>query len=359
MQKNKFLLYGANGYTGELIARFAEKYGLAPVLAGRRKEAIEPLAAELGLSFRIFDLDDNTALRKAMDDIQLVVHAAGPYDFTARPMMEACLETGTHYLDLNGDTDVFEMLQGYNSQAFEKDIMVMPGAGFDVVPTDCLALWLKKQLPDATDLKIAFAIVGSALSRGTSITTLQKLGMPGAIRKNGVITPERVGKRGRRIGFVKGRHKIFVMSIPWGDLSTAYFSTGIPNIETYTSISKPVWLLLKGQFLFNWILRTSLARSIIRSIIHRKAAGPDEPTRNKASSLIWAKVTNPGARSLTARMQCPEAYSLTAFTVLLIAGKILAGDYKAGYQTPASAYGENLIMEVPGVVRSAAAEEDS
>jgi short subunit dehydrogenase-like uncharacterized protein len=353
MQQTSFLLYGANGYSGELIARFAYQYGLQPILAGRNKQAIEILANKLNLPFCIIDLNDSAALKNALQEVKLVVHAAGPYDFTAKPMIDACMQTDTHYIDLNGDTDVFEILQGYNQQAKEKDIMILPGAGFDVVPTDCLSLWLKNRLPDASRLEVAFVILGSGLSRGTSITTLQKLGLPGAVRKEGKLVPEPIGKRGMWIEFPDSQQKSFMMSIPWGDISTAYFSTGIPNIETYTGISKATWLFLKGQRLFNWLLRTSFVHSIIRKIITSKSPGPGDAKRDKAVSLIWAKVTNPQGQSLTARMRCPEAYSLTALSVLLIAKKILQGNFKAGYQTPASAYGEDLIMEIPGVTRDA------
>lgn len=350
MQMPSFLLYGANGYSGELIARFAHQYGLQPVLAGRNKQAIEALANKLQLPFCIADLNDRAALEHILKDIKLVVHAAGPYDFTAKPMIEACMHTHTHYIDLNGDTDVFETLQGYDQQAKEKNIMILPGAGFDVVPTDCLAMWLKNRLPDANQLKVAFVILGSGLSRGTSITTLQKLGLPGAVRKNGVLVPEPIGKRGMWIEF-PGNQRSFVMSIPWGDISTAFFSTGIPDIETYTGISKATWLFLKGQFLFNWLLRSSFMHRIIRKIITSKSPGPGDAIRDKAVSLIWAKVTNADGQTLTARMRCPEAYSLTALSVLLISKKILDGHFKAGYQTPASAYGEDLIIEIPGVER--------
>jgi short subunit dehydrogenase-like uncharacterized protein len=309
------------------------------------------LAGKLQLPYRIIDLKDTAALINILQEVNLVVHAAGPYDFTAKPMIEACMQTRTHYLDLNGDTDVFETLHGYDQQAKEKNIMILPGAGFDVVPTDCLALWLKNRLPDANRLEIAFVILGSGLSRGTSITTLQKLGLPGAVRKNGILVPEPIGKRGMWIDFPDDKQRSFMMSIPWGDISTAYFSTGIPNIETYTGISKATWLFLKGQFLFNWLLRTSFMHGIIRRIITSKPPGPDDAKRDKAVSLVWGKVTNAQGQTLTARMRCPEAYSLTAFSVLLIAKKILGGHFKPGYQTPASAYGEDLVMEIPGVFR--------
>lgn len=352
--QQRFLLYGANGYTGEIIARFASQYGLQPILAGRRKEAIEPLAKKLDLPFLIFDLSDAAALKNALKEVKLVMHCAGPYDHTARPVIEACLETQTHYIDLNGDLDVFEMIRGYDQHAKEKNIMLLPGSGFDVIPTDCLAAWLKKKLPDATHLEIAFAILGSKLSRGTSLTTVLKLGEPGATRKNGIITPEPVGKTGRTITFKTAtgeRKDLFVMSIPWGDVSTAYFSTGIPNITSYTGIPKAVWLFNKGQFLFNWLLRTRFMRNIVRAIINKQSPGPNDAMRDKAVSLIWAQARNAKGETVTGTMQTPEAYSLTASGMLLIARKILNGEYKTGYQTPSSAYGEDLVLEIEGVTR--------
>ncbi|BAV06104.1 Uncharacterized conserved protein [Filimonas lacunae] len=352
MQQNTFLLYGANGYSGEMIARYATQYGLQPTLAGRRKEAIEPLAKELQLPYHITDLADTATLIALLQQFPLVVNAAGPYDITARPMIQACMQTNTHYMDLNGDLEVFEMLHAFHQQALDKNIMLLPGAGFDVVPTDCLALWLKNRMPDAHSLTIAFAIVGSSLSRGTSITTLQKLGLPGAVRKDGVITPEPVGKRGRSVHFPGLPKPLFTMSIPWGDISTAYYSTGIPNIVTYTGIQKGVWLFLKTQLLFNWLLRKRFVHKWITSIIQRKPAGPDAQTRQKAFSVIQAEVTNLKGEQLSATLRCAEAYELTAHTMLLIAQKIVNGHYKPGYQTPASAYGEDLIMEIRGVSRN-------
>jgi short subunit dehydrogenase-like uncharacterized protein len=357
MQQNSFLLYGANGYSGKLIARFADQYGLRPVLAGRNAASVSRLAAELKMEYRIADINDAHALRQALEGMRLVVNTAGPFDFTAKQMIDACMLTGTHYIDLNGDSGVFEMLQSYNQQAMSKNIMILPGAGFDVVPTDCLALFLKNRLPDASHLEIAFAIIGSGLSRGTSITTLQQLGMPGAIRKNGVLVPEPVGKRGMRVNFEPWQKSSFVMSIPWGDISTAYFSTGIPTIITYTGISKATWYFLKAQAGFNWLLRTRFIRGLVTRIINSKSPGPDDDRRDKAVSLIRGIVSNPQGASVTAYMRCPEAYSLTTYAALLIAQKILQGQFRPGYQTPASAYGEDLVMEIAGVERRLAGNE--
>ena len=186
MNNNSFLLYGANGYTGGLIAKYAAQYGLQPVLAGRREEAIKPLADQLKLSYKIFDLTNTTQLIAALREVKVVVHAAGPFINTARQMIDACLESGTHYLDINGDISVFEQIKSLDAAAKEKNIMLLPGVGFDVVPTDCMALHLKNKLPDATHFKLAFASIGGGVSHGTAMTIVNKLGEGGAARENGL-----------------------------------------------------------------------------------------------------------------------------------------------------------------------------
>jgi len=349
MGSNTFLLYGAYGYTGELIARYANQYGLSPILAGRRAAPLTALSAKLGYAYKTIDLDDAPALEAALQDIPVVVNAAGPYDRTARQMVEACVKTGTHYLDLNGDLDVFGMIFGYNAVAQDAGIMLLPGAGFDVVPTDCLALFLKKLLPDAVDLQLAFTILGSGMSHGTAVNTLQKLGHPGAARVNGRLVNEPVGEKGRYVNF--GGKDVFVVSLPWGDVGTAGYSTGIPNIRTYTNMPKIAYWLLKGQELFNWALRSKPVRSLIKYKIDNGPAGPGDVMRTQAVSYIWGQVTNAAGKTVTARLRTPEAYDLTAYAVLLITQKILQGNFTPGYQTPATAYGENLVMELPRVQR--------
>ncbi len=220
------------------------------------------MANKLQFPYRIFDLNDRVALLAALKEVKVVIHAAGPFQFTAKQMVEACLQTGTHYLDINGDIAVFEMIKRYDDAAKKAGIMLLPGAGFDVVPTDCVALQLKKLLPDAVALQLAFATLGGGLSHGTAITMASKLGEGGAVRKDGKIIRKPLGQKGMWVDF--GVKKLFVMSIPWGDISTAYFTTGIPDIETYTGMSKKVYSILKLQPLFNWLLRTNFVRNYIK-----------------------------------------------------------------------------------------------
>ncbi|HEX4849561.1 MAG TPA: saccharopine dehydrogenase NADP-binding domain-containing protein, partial [Puia sp.] len=319
------------------------------ILAGRREEVVKPIAAKLNFPYEIFDVNDPAKLRTVLKDVKLVVNAAGPFQFTAQPIIEACLQMGTHYIDVNGDILVFEFIRQYDEKAKKAGIMLMPGSGFDVVPTDCTALLLKKLLPDATTLKLAFATLGGGISHGTATTMVSRLGESGAVRKNGKIVPVPLGEKGMWVDF--GLKEIFVMSIPWGDISTAYLTTGIPDIETYTAISPAIYRFLKLQGLFNWLLRTNMARRIVKSKVDKRPAGPSDDERSNAISLIWGQVSNSKGETRTIRLSCPNGYTLTMQSTLLIAQKILQGQFKPGYQTPATAYGEDLVMELPNVKR--------
>lgn len=346
----KFLLYGAYGYTGQLIVEMAAGYGLTPILAGRSADKLRPLAEQYGLDWRAFDLTDQTALHAALRETPAVLHAAGPFMHTARPMIEACLATGVHYLDITGEITVFEMAHRYDAAARERGIMVMPGVGFDVVPTDCLASFLKAQLPDATHLKLAFSALGGGVSRGTARTMAENLGQPGAIRRNGKITPVPVGYKTLQVPFRSDLTR-FAVTIPWGDVSTAYYTTGIPNIETYMTIRPSAYKWFKAQRYFGWLLRQPWLRRLAKQQIDRGPAGPNAERREAGQSLVWGQVTNANGKQVSARLQAPEGYTLTAITSLIIMRRVLEGQAPAGFHTPAGAYGADLILEAPGASR--------
>jgi short subunit dehydrogenase-like uncharacterized protein len=240
------------------------------------------------------------------------------------------------------------MIKSFDAAAKEKNIMLMPGVGFDVVPTDCMALHLKKKLPDATQLKLAFVSIGGGVSHGTAMTIVSRLGEGGASRQNGKIVREPLGKKGMWVDF--GQKKLFVMSIPWGDVSTAYFTTGIPNIETYTGVKPSIFNIMKMQGLFNGLLRMEWVKNIIRKKIKNRPAGPSDEMRSRSKAMVWGEALNAKGIKVEDHFTCADGYTLTAHGSLIIARKVLEGHFKAGYQTPASCYGEGLVKEIPGTV---------
>ena len=178
------LLYGATGYTGKLIAREARAKGASVVLAGRNPDKLKAVATPLDLPWRAFDLADRARLDAALKDVAVVLSAAGPFSATARPMADACLRRGAHYLDITGEIDVFERLAARDAEAKRAGVTLLPGVGFDVVPSDCLAAHLKRRLPDATDLTI-YLSAGLNISRGTAKTMIEGIADGARARRNG------------------------------------------------------------------------------------------------------------------------------------------------------------------------------
>lgn len=343
---NEFLIYGANGYTGELIAREAVKRGMKPILGGRSQQKLEPLAKELGLICRTFALEDNTSLDYTLKEVDFVIHCAGPFSSTSEQMVEGCLRMGKHYLDITGELSVFEAMAARDSQAKQAETMIMPGVGFDVVPSDCLAKHLKKRLPDAVDLELAFYGLGR-ISHGTQSTMTMNIGNGGAIRKDGIITSVPAAYETKEIDFGEVKRKS--VTIPWGDVSTAFYSTGIPNIKVFTVVPDSQITLLKLSRYMGWLLTTGPVQSILQSQIPE--GGPDENEREKGKTLMWGKATDAKGISIETRQQGPEGYKFTILTALNIAEKILQDNFKVGFQTPAQCYGSDLVLEIEGVSR--------
>lgn len=214
-----WMIYGANGYTGKLIAAEAVRRGFRPILAGRSRESIESLGRELGLPTRAFACENPDAIAESLSGISLVLHCAGPFSATSAPMLAASLIRKTHYLDITGEISVFENVFKHASECEKAGIVAMPGVGFDVVPTDCLAAMLKKEMPNAVRLTLAMKSSG-AFSPGTLKTVIDGIGSGGAIRRDGIIVSVPTAYRTRMIRF---RDKpLTSVTIPWGDVSTAY-----------------------------------------------------------------------------------------------------------------------------------------
>lgn len=348
LSDHRLLVYGANGYTGELVARRALERGLRPVLAGRSAEGVAAVAGRLGLPSLVVSLEDASGLAAALAGRAAVIHCAGPFWRTSRPMAEACLRGGVHYFDITGEIAVFEQLAGRDAEARAAGVMLLPGAGFDVVPSDCLAAHLKGRLPTATRLELAFRALGRA-SRGTAATAVDGLGGGGAVRRDGRIVSVPVGRLTRKVDF--GRGPVETVAIPWGDVSTAWHSTGIPSITVYMYLPPTALGLARLSGLLGPVLGAGPVREVLRGLVRRQQPGPSDEERSRGLSLLWGEVVDDAGGRAAARMRTPEAYTLTATTAVLIAEKVLAGQWTAGFQTPSRAYGPGLIMEVPGVER--------
>jgi short subunit dehydrogenase-like uncharacterized protein len=343
-----FLLYGSYGYTGRLIAERARELGLTPLLAGRDAAALQAQAAELDAPYRAITLDDEPALHAALKETGVVLHAAGPFSRTARPMVKACLRANAHYVDITGEIGVFEMAAQQEVFARMNGVMLLPGAGFDVVPSDCLAAHLKRRLPTATSLTLAFQGVGGA-SRGTLTTMVENAGRGGAVRRGGRIVPVPAAWKSMEVDF--GRGPVTVTTIPWGDVSTAFHSTGIPDVAVYTRVPAKQVRLMRATRRLAWLLDSGPVQRMMKRAIRRGPPGPTPEQRARGVSLLWGKVEDAEGRSAVSRLRTPEGYTLTTRTAVEAVRRVLAGDAPAGFQTPSRAYGADWILEFDGVER--------
>ena len=338
------MIYGANGFTGELTARRAKMQGMKPILAGRNEEKIKALADELDLSFRCFSLEDK-ALAEYIRDVSVVVHSAGPFSKTAKPMMKACIKANTHYLDITGEISVFEDSQRLSHKAKDAEIVICPGVGFDVIPTDCVAAQLKLKMPDAIHLRMGFDSKGS-FSRGTAKTSIEGMPQGCKIRKNGKIKTIALGALDRNIDFGNGV-KLSV-AIPWGDISTAFYNTSIPNIEVYMPTSIGALRSMKFANYLRWLLASSFIQKFLTNKVDQGPKGPDENERKNSPMYVWGEVENAVGNRVTCRIKTNNGYDLTVNGSIACANHLLE-DYKGdhGTLTPSQLAGPNLVERLP------------
>jgi short subunit dehydrogenase-like uncharacterized protein len=341
-----WIIYGANGYTGKLMAREAARRGLHPILAGRNEEAISALAVELGLASRIFSLDDPQTTLRAVDGCKLVLHCAGPFSTTSQPMIAACLEAGAHYLDITGEISVFENAHLLADKARHADIVLIPGVGFDVVPSDCLAASLVEVLPSAIKLILAFEAEGGP-SPGTAKTSVEGLGKGGRVLRDGKLVAVPLAWKSRTIPFAHADRS--AMTIPWGDVYTALISTGIPDIEVYMAASPGTIAKLRRMRWLKPLLGSKNIQSFLKKQVGNRHLGPSELKRKKSRSELWGEVTSADGRAISATMTTPNGYDLTVTAGLGIAQHLLDSDVEGGYYTPSLLMGAAYAASLPGV----------
>ncbi|HEX7154565.1 MAG TPA: saccharopine dehydrogenase NADP-binding domain-containing protein [Thermoanaerobaculia bacterium] len=339
-----WMIYGANGYTGELVAREAVKQGERPILAGRSPEKIEPLARELGLESRIFDLD-----APRLEGVDAVLHCAGPFSKTSKPMVDACMNAGAHYLDITGELTVFEAVLGRHDEAVRRGVTLLPGVGFDVVPTDCLAAMLAKKLPGADELDLAFWMHRGGISPGTMKTSIEGMATGGAMRRDGRIVRVPILHDAREIAFSGGTR--YAATIPWGDVSTAYYTTGIPNIRVYSARSKKDVNRARRLRPLMPLLAIPFINRLLQKYVSRRP-GPSAERRAGGRVYLWGRVAKRGGEEVTMTMEAPEGYTFTVASSLRAVKQLRACEKRPGAYTPAVFFGENFALDCGAALKS-------
>jgi len=346
---DNLLIYGSYGYTGQLIVEVATKEGMRPLLAGRDEKKLRAQAEKYNLAYRVFLLDETDKLDAALLEVDAVLHCAGPFVLTFRQMAEACIRTKRHYVDISGEIEGFEALAKMSDDAKRAGIMLMPGGGFDVVPSDCLAAYLKGRLPTATHFRLSLRGIGGGVSRGTARSAVENIHRQGRIRKDGKVV--QVPPAWQILEQDFGRGPVPVVSVGWGDVSTAYHSTGVPNIETYFAFPRVAIRFLKLSRFIGPLVYSRPVRNLLKWLIGFVIpSGPSRQKNETGFSLMVGEMRD-AERVVRAKLRVPEGYWCTALTTVEIMKRILSGNLKTGFQTPSLAYGVDFIMGFDGVER--------
>jgi short subunit dehydrogenase-like uncharacterized protein len=345
---DSLLIYGATGYTGKLLAHAARERGLATVLCGRSEEKLRSLGDELQLEFRVAGLGEPEGLDRALVGVDAVLNAAGPFSSTASWVVDACLRAGAHYLDVSGEAAVIETLSRRGNEAKQRNLMLMPAIGFDVVPSDCLAAHAVRRSTGARRLFIGVSGL-TLLSRGSARTIIEQLDEPVWVRREGDL--ERVPPASLARVFDYGAGPRLSFAVSWGDVASAYFTPGVPDITVYFEATAAVRTHNTLLQLFGWAVPFTPWQALLKASAEWLPEGPTDRERAGREAVIVVEVESRGGEVVRSRLRTPEAYSFTALAAPAIAARVLAGDVEPGFQTPARVYGPDFVLSLPGVFR--------
>jgi short subunit dehydrogenase-like uncharacterized protein len=340
------MVYGATGFSGRPIAERLCDAGHDVIVAGRNEAKVRALAGSLNAPFRVFGLGDPAETALGLRGVQAVVHAAGPFLETAVPMIQACAQAGAHYLDLSGEWPVFAFAQRFGQAAMDAGVMLMPGVGYLIVISDCLAAHAASRVPEATLLRIAVSQPTSptALSRGTFRSALDLMANRVIVRRCGAVQAIPLGSLQRSFNFGAGERNSLAFS--WPDVITGQHTTGVANIEAY--VEAPAAFRLAWQF-------GAEAAGVCGETVFQAASAPvsalwpERPSPEalgQATHSVVVEAVDPWRRATRFGVRTPDGYSVTTLTAQAVVERVLAGEHPPGFQTPAGVFGSELMWDL-------------
>ncbi|GBG84622.1 hypothetical protein CBR_g38904 [Chara braunii] len=354
------LVYGATGYTGNLVAQKVKELGLSATLAGRNAEKVKTVADKVQLPYEVLDLSDSAKLDDLVGRHKLVLHIAGPYAVTSPPMLEACLRKKVHYLDVTGEARVVEAVKSRSEEAKSSGLTLMPAVGFDAAVGDAVASHLKRRLPTATHLDLGLVIprfstvksfsTRKSISRGTLKSVLFSVLPDGGLAmRDGNLVEESVAARHRKFDLDGDDKGMSFSSFPACEIIVAGHSTGIPNISGY----------MPGHMKMPPAGLVRMVRPLLTTNAFQKVAGfavdlltPPGPEPKDVEDVHMSAVgearDEAGGKVARAIATVGAPYPFTASCSLEVARRVLQGDFKPGFQTTTSAYGPDFLVSVPG-----------
>jgi len=346
------LLYGATGYTGHLVAQRLAAAGVEVVLAGRDPQGVAAVAEPLGMAWTAFALPDAEAAARALAGVDVVLHAAGPFEVTAAPMVAACLKAGAHYLDLGGEWPVFVDLIAQDAAAREAGIMILPGVGLTIAATDCLLALAKQAQPDAVKLRLGVSRA-QVVTRGTVASAANLISPDVVIRRGGRLVRVAAGSLAHAFDFGDGLTETTALS--WADVATGQITTGVGDIEVYSELSWTQRLSYRASGMAMAVTGAAPWRTVGGALAKAWPEAPNDERRQRAEFVMVCEAVDPWRRTSRVRMRTRDGYTVSELVAAAAVERVLAGQAKPGFQTPARAFGANFVLGL-GCVLDAASE---
>lgn len=343
------LVYGSYGFVGSLVAEEAIDRGLEVVLAGRDREELTAQVDDLERPGRRFDLEEPDVVTEAVDGAgaDCVLNCAGPFSNTADPFVEACIRTGTDYVDITGEIPVIEGIAARDEAAREAGVTLLPAAAFSAVAMDCLAAHLTDRLPEADALALGVHSLRPP-SIGTVRTVLEGAEDGGAVYRNGRLETVPAAWKTRRIDFGRGERP--AVTVPMGDVSTAHYTTGVETVSVYAMVPQPARLALRSHRYVAPVVASTPVREGLKRLAGVVREGPASWSRTRGSASLWGEARDEsGGERVVSRLQTPDPYVLTPDAAVAAAERVLDDETDPGYRTPAGAFGADFVLDLEGV----------
>jgi short subunit dehydrogenase-like uncharacterized protein len=328
---------------GRLVTFEAVTRGLRPLLLGRDPERLAKLGNDLGLPYRVCTVDDRESLDEVLGDRDVLLNCAGPFRSTAPPLVSACLRSRTHYLDTTGELSVIHWIVSLDDEAQRRGVMLLPGVGFDLVPSDYLARYLKTRLSSAVELRL-FRTGFEALSQGSAKTLVEALREPAYVRRNDKLVRVPIGWKRRVVDWGEGARDAVI--IPWVDVLTAYRTTHVPNIEVYALTDSRIVRTIRRLRFLKPVLGIKAVRRAFSRYLANIGVAPDRVHDGSGQSLIYGEVSGCDGAVAAAILRGPDAYTVTVLAAATALQHVSTGTVKPGFQTAAKLLGGALIQEM-------------
>ncbi|MDJ0789011.1 MAG: saccharopine dehydrogenase NADP-binding domain-containing protein [Myxococcota bacterium] len=348
-KQSRVVVYGATGFTGRLVIDELIRAGIEPVLAARDARRLRTLRAELALESFACRVEEVGRMRRLLRAGDVVLSAAGPFRETALPLAEACLGAGAHYLDLSGEARATAEVSRLHDRATRRGTMLLPGVGFDVVPSDCLAAHVSRKAPGAEWLRIGISGLDQ-VSRGSALTISRQLGRKVDVRRSGHLTSVVAGTLWHSFDFGSGARPSTAVS--WADVVTAWYTTAVPNVTVYFDASPAVAATMLASGWIGDLAQAPPWRHFVDFHLPTLEEGPDAERRARARAVIVCEAGRGSTCLARARLESPGAYDVSAASAARIARRVSEGDFEAGFQTPGRLFGADFALSLPGVART-------